>query len=78
MEMNLGIVVVGSLCRSQLGSNQETRAAKIAVGFSRVNEDSVWNNQAPLCDVAPSLFGLMLGNGLLTLLHGSIGFVIKI
>lgn len=52
MEMNLGIVVVGSLCRSQLGSNQETRPAKIAVGFSRVNEDPVWNNQVSLCDVS--------------------------
>lgn len=76
--MNLGVVVVGLLCRTQLGSNQETRPAKIAVGFSRVNEESVWNNQVSLCDVAPSLFGLMLENGLLTLLHGSIAFVIKI
>lgn len=56
MEMNLGIVVVGSLCRSRLGSNQETRPAKIAGGFSRVNEDSVSNNQVSLCDVAPSLW----------------------
>lgn len=77
MEMNLAIVVAGSLCRLQLGSNQESRPAKVPVSLSCVNEDSVLNNPVPVCDAAPSLFGLKHESCLLTRLHGLIAFVIK-
>lgn len=78
MEMNLAIVVAGSLCRLQLGSNQESRPGKVPVSLSRVNEDSVLNNQVSVCDAAPSLFGLKQESSSLTRLHGLVAFVIQI